>query len=238
MKKHNIKPKISRTLLIINWFVRIMMVVLLVYSFVGIFRMHDDSNRSRYIFISLNAGSLLALSFLPAILEKRWKIDIPNFMEIIFILFCSAALLFGEIAEFYVYVSHWDSLLHTISGSLIAIIGFSIINLLNDNPKKHMHLSPFFVSLFVICFSLTMGVVWEIFEFVVDLTTGSNMQRYMNSQTGEMLIGQKALMDTMKDLILDFLGAFVVAVLGYIDLKRSSNWIERFAITKEKIQEN
>lgn len=234
----NKKQKYSKTLFFINWFVRVLMILLLIYSFVGIFRMNDDSNQSRYIFISLNAVSLLVLTFLPSILEKKWKIDIPNFMEIIFILFCSAALLFGEIAEFYVYVSHWDSLLHTISGSLIAIVGFSIIKLLNDNPKEQMHLSPFFVALFVVCFAITMGVIWEIFEFVVDLSSGSNMQRYKNSITLEDFPGQLALMDTMKDLILDFIGALIVAVLGYIDLKRSSKWLSRFAITKEANNES
>ena len=85
-----------------------------------------------------------------------------------------------------------------------------------------MKLNPLFISIFVICFSVTVGVLWEIVEFLADAVTGSNMQRYSESVTRDPFVGRDALFDTMKDLILDMAGALVVAIISYVDLKKKN----------------
>jgi len=49
-------------------------------------------------------------------------------------------------------------------------------------------------------------------------------------ESGEMLVGRAALADTMKDLIVDSLGALVMSVVGYVSIKREAGWLERMQI--------
>jgi len=141
-------------------------------------------------------------------------------MSIVFILFCLAHFVVGEIGELYVKSKIFDSILHGLSGSMIAILGFSIIRLLNNSEKVDLKLNPLFVSIFVVCFTITVGVAWEFFEFLSDAITGSNMQRYSHSVTREPFLGRAALFDTMKDLLLDAGGAIIMAIISYVDLKK------------------
>ena len=139
----------------------------------------------------------------------------------------------GEIFGFYVTVKGWDSILHTFTGATLAIVSFSMINLLNENVNG-LKLSPLFVAIFAVCFAVTIGVLWEVVEYFADQLTGSNMQRYMNSATGEQFIGRNALKDTMKDLMLDTVGATIFATIGYFALKHEKNAFEKFAISKKE----
>jgi hypothetical protein len=45
------------------------------------------------------------------------------------------------------------------------------------------------------------------------------MQQY-NLPDGTVLIGHFAVVDTMKDLIVDVLGALVISIIGYMVLKK------------------
>ena len=105
--------------------------------------------------------------------------------------------------------------------------------LLNKHDNTHVSLSPFFVALFSFCFAVTMGVLWEIYEFSFDGLLGLNMQKFA-LENGTNLVGRLALMDTMKDLIVDALGAFVVSIMGYISLKYKKGWLDKLLITKVK----
>ena len=78
-----------------------------------------------------------------------------------------------------------------------------------------------------------MGMVWEIYEFLVDRFFGTNMQKFM-LEGGEQLIGQQALADTMKDIIVDAIGAFVMAVVGYISLKRDKIFVNKLLFRRKK----
>ena len=91
---------------------------------------------------------------------------------------------------------------------------------MNNSEKVDLKLNPLFVSIFVVCFTITVGVAWEFFEFLSDAITGSNMQRYSDSVTREPFLGRDALFDTMKDLLLDAGGAILMAIISYIDLKK------------------
>lgn len=210
--------------------IRIFAIILFAVNIIGAILTDNDSHRSRLIFNSVQSALMVVFSFFPAIIEKTGKVEIPNFMEVIFIIFCICHFVLGEINNFYAKVKIWDSLLHTISSSMFAIIGITLISILNGFER--IKVSPLFVAIFSICFTMTVGSLWEILEFTVDSFFDTNMRRFDNSITLEPFIGQKALMDTMKDLILDFCGAFVIAVIGYIDAKRKSNIFKKWQISK------
>lgn len=233
LKQINLK-KYRITTKIIIWSIRTITILLLTYGIIGIFlRRSDDSQSSDYVFIAINAIALLIATFVPRFIRKKWKIIIPEMSLRIYLLFVTAALLLGEIGGFFVYVSWWDSALHLISGSLIGIVGFSLIDILNKSNSDKFKLSPIFVALFVFCFSLAVGVIWEIIEFTVDALTESNMQRFKDSVTGELWLGRKALTDTMKDFILNTIGATIISILGYIDLRRKTGMISKMSLKKD-----
>jgi hypothetical protein len=119
----------------------------------------------------------LTLFTMPSVLERRLKINLPDALEIVILLFIFAAEILGEIQEFYVLVPHWDTVLHTINGFLFAAIGFCMVNLLNNDPNTAMDLSPFYVAVAAFCFSMTIGVLWEIFEWSMDSFFALDMQK-------------------------------------------------------------
>lgn len=215
------KKSISKTAML-YYVTRIVITLLLVSNVVAFFIDDDDSQKSRALFNAAQSFLMLLCTFVPGFIERTGKVSVPNVMSVVFICFCLAHFVVGEIGELYVKSKIFDSVLHALSGSMVAILGFSIIRLLNDYEKAHLKLSPLFIAIFVICFSVTVGVLWEIVEFLADAVTGSNMQRYSDSVTREPFVGRDALFDTMKDLILDMAGALVVAVISYIDLKKKN----------------
>lgn len=108
-------------------------------------------------------------------------------------------------------------------------IGFSIIGLLNKSEAVPISLSPAFVALFAFCFAISIGAIWEIYEFSADLVLHTNMQKYA-LESGELLAGQAALVDTMKDLIIDTVGALGVSVIGYMLSKDKNGWLDKVQI--------
>ena len=211
--------------------VRVISFILLFANILGIFLTKDDSHVSRLIFNTIQSILMIIFSFFPAYLEKKGKITIPNFMEVIFLLFCIAHFILGEINDFYINVPHWDSMLHTLSSAMLAILSFSIIDLLNDSKK--VTFSPFFVAVFALSFTMTIEVGWEVIEYWADVVFHTNMQRFRDSVTNIDLIGQFALQDTMKDIMLDFLGATIVVVIGYFGIKNETNIFKKWQITKK-----
>lgn len=113
----------------------------------------------------------------PAFVENRFRVDLPDTLEIIVLLFIYAAEILGEIREYYVTFHYWDTVLHTMNGFLFAALGFSLVNLLNENKKISMTLSPFYVALTAFCFSMTIGILWEFFEWSMDYFVGTDMQK-------------------------------------------------------------
>ncbi len=204
--------------------VRVIVIAILVLNVVFYFFTENDDARSRMIFNGLMALVLLILSLIPSIMEHAWKIDIPSYMEIIFLIFATLAFLFGEIGDFYIKFSWWDTFLHTMSGGLIACVGFVLLNLLSDE-KKSIKIPPIFAAIFVFCFSIACGAVWEMIEWVADTINGTNMQRFRDNITEVPFEGRDALFDTMKDLFLDAIGALVVSIIGYFDIKYNHNFM-------------
>jgi len=171
---------------------------------------------------------LLAL-FLPNILSRTMRLHIPSIMLIMYAAFLYCAIYLGEVRNFYYTVPHWDTILHTSSGVALGALGFSLVSLLNKSETHHLHLSPLFVALFAFAFAVLLGTIWEIYEFAADSIFNTNMQKFA-LENGEELVGQAALADTMKDLIVDMLGAFIMSAIGYVSLKHKKGWLERFQL--------
>ena len=128
-----------------------------------------------------HAVALCFLTFilftLPTIASRTFKVKLPTTLEIIVYLFIYAAEILGEIQNFYGIFKHWDTILHTINGFLCAAIGFSLIDILNRSEKFHTKMTPIFVALVAFCFSMTIGVLWEFFEYGMDKTFNTDMQK-------------------------------------------------------------
>ena len=170
---------------------------------------------------------------LPGMLEHKLRIEIPSNMLILYTIFLYSAIYLGEVKSFYYNVSNWDNILHTFSGAMIGALGFSIVTLLNKTEEVPMNLSPLFVALFSFCFAVTLGVVWEFYEFTFDGLLGLNMQKFA-LENGTQLIGRAALTDTMIDLFVDAVGALIISIIGYISLKYNKGWIEKLQVRVRK----
>lgn len=192
----------------------------------------------------------LCLFLIPSFLERKLKIELPTVLEVIIFLFIFAAEILGEINAFYIRFPFWDTMLHTVNGFLCAAVGFAMVDILNQNPKIKFTLSPLYLAVAAFCFSMTVGVLWEFFEFSADCFVHTDMQKdtILSSISSVMLDpdgGNKAmtlsgitdvtvnghdlglggyldigLFDTMKDLLVNFIGAVVFSVIGYFYVKR------------------
>ena len=185
--------------------------------------------KSDYVLMFLQCALGLAAMLLPGILKRSFRLDIPSFMLIVYAIFLYCAIYLGEVQNFYHTVPHWDKMLHVCSGAALGALGFSLVSLLNRSASIRLSLSPLFVALFAFFFAVSLGVIWELYEFATDSLLHTNMQKFL-LQNGEALIGQAALMDTMLDLLVDVAGALVVSVIGYFSLKRNKGWLERFQL--------
>jgi len=120
---------------------------------------------------------VLVLLLLPFILEEKLKIEISSSLEIVILLFIFSAQILGELNSFYQKIPNWDMMLHTINGFVMGAVGFSLVNMLNDSNKVNVKMSPFFLLVASFCFSMTIGVLWEVFEYGVDTFLKVDMQK-------------------------------------------------------------
>ncbi|XSG85742.1 MAG: hypothetical protein ACPW60_03255 [Methylohalobius sp. ZOD2] len=170
---------------------------------------------------------IILVTLVPLLLGKRFRVFIPPEFELLATLFVFASLFLGEVRGYYVRFWWWDIVLHTASGFLFGIIGFLLVYVLNEKKEIDLHMNPGFVALFAFMFALGIGALWEIFEFGIDRIFGMNMQK-------AMLGDSSGLTDTMWDLIVDAVGAAVIAIMGYGYLKTAGTrsfleqWIEAF----------
>lgn len=192
--------------------------VMLVQAPSGVSDKEYELVKSDYVLMILQCVVGTIVIFLPSRMEKRFGIDIPDIMEIIYFIFLFCAIYLGEVQNFYYKIPYWDMILHAFSAIMLGALGFVLVDFFNEKRIKDTHLSPSFVSLFAFCFALTCGVIWEIYEYLADHILGTNMQKFMTAH-GEILSGHAALGDTMKDIIVDVLGALFIVILGYVHLK-------------------
>ncbi len=192
---------------------------------------------------------VLFLFMLPFFIQKNFGICLPSTLEIIILLFIFAAEILGELQSYFIQYPYWDTMLHTTNGFLCAAVGFSLIDILNRDAKIKFTLSPVYVALAAFCFSMTIGVLWEFFEFGMDRLfhmdmrkdtivhtissvmldpTNSNIPITIDGITSVAVNGRDlgftgyldiGLYDTMEDLFVNFIGATVFSVIGYFYLK-------------------
>ena len=217
----------------------------------------------------------LMLLVLPSILTRRLQIELPTTLEIIVLLFIFAAEILGELNSFYIRVPNWDTMLHTLNGFLCAAVGFALVDMLNRSDRFSFKLSPLYLAVVAFCFSMTVGVLWEFFEYLSDVFLGFDMQKdtvihalrtveldptrsnkvialkgisdviLVHSDDTQTALGlggylDVGLNDTMKDLIVNFIGAVVFSVIGFFYVKEkgkgrfAARFIPRVLRTAEK----
>ena len=199
-------------------------------------------------------GLTLGLLTLPSMLTRKLQIELPTTLEIIVLLFIFAAEILGEINSFYIRVPNWDTMLHTLNGFLCAAVGFALVDMLNRSDRFSFKLSPAYLAIVAFCFSMTVGVLWEFFEYFGDQFLRLDMQKdtvvnvirtveldptrsnqvvaikdiadviIVHSDGTQQALGlggylDVGLNDTMKDLIVNFIGAVVFSVIGFFYVK-------------------
>ena len=195
---------------------------------------HSDSD---YLLMLMQCILGLVTIHLPSILERRLRFELPGLLYGFYIVFLYCAIFLGEVRSFYYLFPRWDSILHFFSSMMTGFFGLMVVTILNRDRHVSMNLSPLFVCLFAFCFSVTIGSLWEIYEFLGDGLFGLNMQKFMTAQ-GELLVGHDALRDTMKDIIVDVLGALLASVIGMISIRRGTRWyIPALTRSEEEVQE-
>lgn len=192
----------------------------------------------------------LVLMIMPSVVQATFKVEFPSALEIIILCFIFAAEILGEISAFYIKFPYWDTILHTLNGFLCAALGFSLVDIMNNDKRLKFELSPLFMAITAFCFSMTIGVLWEFFEFGMDVIFSLDMQKdtvltaitstYLDPAKGNqcvhigdiqdvaingisMNIGgylDIGLFDTMYDLIVNFVGAMVFSIMGFFYVKQ------------------
>lgn len=192
---------------------------------------------------------VLFLFLLPSLLEKRLGVSFPSGLQTVILIHIFACEILGELGCYYVKYPHWDTITHTVWGFLCAAIGYALVDILNRNDSTHFHLSPAFLAVVAFCFSMTIGVLWEFFEFGADQlllldmqkdtvitrfssvlldATSSNIPIQVNNIADVAVNGASlglngyldiGLFDTMEDLFVNSIGALVFSLIGYFRTK-------------------
>ncbi len=170
--------------------------------------------------------AIMAITLSPAVIGRHLQVHIPAEFQVLAVVFVFAALFLGELHSYYARFWWWDIALHTSSGLLMGILGFLLVYVLNENERVDIHVRPRFVALFAFLFAVTVGTLWEIFEFAMDQIVGTHMQK-------PMLGDPSGLTDTMWDMMVNALGALTISALGGWYMKRRERsfieaWIRRF----------
>ena len=171
-KKINVQKAIKmaykenkRSSLVIYFILRFLVIICMILQI-----LRGDFNNALLCLLSL------ILLFAPLFIQNKFEITLPNDLEIAIYLFIFSAEILGEIDNFFGIIPYWDIILHTINGFLATAVGFSLVDLLNKN-SKNINLSPFYLCLVAFCFSMTIGVLWEFFEYGCDKFLNVDMQK-------------------------------------------------------------
>lgn len=185
----------------------------------------------------------LLLLLVPSSVQLTFKVELPIFLEILILVFIYAAEILGEIDNYYFSIPYWDTILHTINGFVCAAVGFSMVSLLNKSEKIQFFVSPLFLAIVSFTFSMTIGVLWEFFEFSMDQLFAMDTQKdtlitsihsagvdeilppfeendiHEVTVNGEVISDQGyidiGLIDTMEDLFVNFVGATIFSLFSY-----------------------
>lgn len=246
IEQENQKYKPKPAVVAVYWFLRLIVIGVMVMTII------HKNYESTFVCVLV-----LILFMLPRFVERNFRIELPSTLEIIILIFIFAAEILGELKSYFITYPHWDSMLHTTTGFISAAFGFAMVDLLNRNKPQHFKLSPVFLALVAFCFSMTVGVLWEFFEFSMDYLfhmdmqkdtiihsfasvtldpTNNNIPILVDSITDVAVNGKSlglggyldvGLYDTMQDLFVNFVGALTFSVIGYFSVKSGNNKIAK-----------
>ena len=191
----------DRIQLIISYALQLILVGAIVYLF----------SQQEWFNAVLTMGVLI-FTFLPGLIRRNYHVFLPIEFDFIAILFVFMAIFLGEVHSYYTRYWWWDIVLHSTSGFLLGMAGFVLVYVLNEEKKLVQKMKPGFIALFGFAFALSLGTLWEIFEFSIDFIWGTHMQK-------------SGLLDTMGDLMVDTLGAAVISILGYFFIRKGKLFI-------------
>ena len=173
-----------------------------------------------------NAGLGLIATFAPALLKRRYDVTVNPFLS----LWIASAVFFHALGSFGFYGSvwWWDHMTHALSASLLAGSGYTLIRAV-DLHSDEIYLPNKFMFVFILLTVIAFGVVWELFEFGLDIIA--------EITETPMPLAQHGLEDTMKDMMFNSLGALIVATLGQAYLsERSEEFLEKIKAYREEIE--
>lgn len=159
-----------------------------------------------------NAAIALSVTALPALLERNYRLPLEP--ELVVWLTAAAFLHVLGSAGLYDLLGQWDSLTHTLSASLVAATGYTLVRTV-DLHSEEVYLPSRTMFAFILLFVLAVGVVWELAEFGIDFLA----QRFVG---GDAVLAQHGVDDTATDLLFNLAGAVVVATLGASYLAETS----------------
>lgn len=204
---------------------------------------------------------VLFLLLLPFIMEEKVKLEFSSSLEIVILLFIFCAEILGEVNAWYQRIPNFDTLMHTITGFIMGAVGFSLVNMVNNSERAGIKLNPKYLLVASFCFSMTIGVLWEFFEFGVDQIFHADMQKdtyvseinsvmfdetrknkVVNVKIDSVIVNGEVwpgyldigLIDTMKDLIVNAIGAITFSVIGYITISKNNGETEKLIVIKKK----
>ena len=209
----------------------------------------------------------LLLLLVPSFVQLTFKVELPIFLEILILVFIYAAEILGEIDNYYFSIPYWDTILHTINGFVCAAVGFSMVSLLNKSEKIQFFVSPLFLAIVSFTFSMTIGVLWEFFEFSMDQLFAMDTQKdtlitsihsagvdeilppFEENDIHEVIVNGEVisdqgyidigLIDTMEDLFVNFVGATIFSLFSYFYARNKERFtfLQNF-IPKKKDRNN
>lgn len=186
--------------------------------------------RSSQLGLIIQVASGLVLAPIPPLLTRWFHVQLPPLLVALYEIFILMAILLGTGMGMY-SVPYWDKVEHAFSAAMLAGLGYMIFAALTPADQRE-HVSPLLLSLFAVAFGTMVGVCWEFYEFTGDGLFGMNMQRYMSG--GHLLAGRAALMDTMGDLCMDFVGSLFLGIVGYFGIRRDRHWLDTYMLRRIK----
>jgi len=158
---------------------------------------------TRNVGIVVNAAIAFATTLVPAMVERdlRIELDARFTLWIALALFLHALGMLG----FYGEIGWYDRLTHTLSAAVVATVGYVVARAIDDHSTAVV-LTDRFLFVYVLVFTLGLGVLWEILEFGTVL--GARLLGF------EPILTQYGLTDTLGDLLFDTVGAVVAATVA------------------------
>lgn len=218
-----LETKSTKKFRIIKGIICILTLTMLIGAIVCLFIVDDNKKIRRLIFSIIQLLLMMGIIVLPERLKDKIGLKIPIMLETSLTVFAFCGFVLGDVFDFYRKFPIWDSILHTFSGVILAYLGFVLIDYFVKRDSINLYMGHMYICVSVVLFSLSLGALWEIGEYLVDDIFGTNNQQYKKSTRGtlygekdEPLQGHEALNDTMKDLMLDLAGATAVGTVEYI----------------------